>query len=185
MSCFDAAEWSNSMTDPTPADSPEALARQYGRAVFKAAYRVLGDATLAEDVQQDVFLRLVETRPSGVDSWPAYLTASAVRAAIDLLRRRQRWWRLMALWNAHEPTAAESAEQSGIDRERAQRLRSALARLPRREAQCFGLRYLEGLDIGAIARALALSENNVNVVLHRARKRLEAELSETAEEILS
>lgn len=164
------------MTEFAASDDPAALARQYGPLVFKAAYRVLGDAALAEDVQQDVFLRLLEARPDAVKSWPAYLTASAARAAIDVLRRQRRWWRLLPLWQMQAPSEAPSAEDAGMAREQAQRLRSALAGLPRREAQCFGLRYLQSLDIGEIAQALRMTENNVNVTLHRARRRLEAQL---------
>lgn len=163
-------------------DDPEALARQYGPLVFKAAYRVLGDASLAEDVQQDVFLRLMETRPEAVKSWPAFLTAAAARAAIDVLRRQRRWWRLMPLWQMLAPTTSQSPEDAGLAREQAQRLRAALARLPRREAQCFGLRYLQDLDIGEIAQALAMTENNVNVSLHRARRRLEGQLGDAISE---
>jgi RNA polymerase sigma-70 factor (ECF subfamily) len=159
-------------------DEPATLARHYGPLVFKAAFRVLGDASLAEDVQQEVFLRLLERPPANVASWPAYLTATAVRAAIDQLRRQQRWWRVLPMWRAQAPSEAASAEQVGLDAEQAQRLRHALAELPRREAQCFSLRYLQGLDIAEIALALELSPNNINVILHRARRRLEARLGD-------
>ena len=170
------------MAESTASDDPEALARQYGPLVFKAAYRVLGDASLAEDVHQEVFLRLIEAWPDAVNSWPAYLSAAATRAAIDVLRRQRRWWRLLPLWQMHAPTEAPSTEDTGLAREQAQRLRSALAQLPRREAQCFGLRYLQSLDIGEIAQALAMTENNVNVTLHRARRRLEAQLGDATVE---
>lgn len=171
------------MTVPIAADEPMALAQQYGPLVFKAAFRVLGDASLAEDVQQEVFLRLLETRPIAVKSWTAFLTASATRHAIDVLRRQQRWWRLLPLWRAQEPIVAASAEEVGMAHEQAQRLRKALAALPRREAQCFGLRYLQGLGIDEIAQTLSMRENNVNVTLHRARRRLEAQLGEPAAEV--
>jgi hypothetical protein len=55
-------------------DDVTALARQYGPAVFRAAWRVLGVRAAAEDVQQQVFLRLIESPPRNVESWPAYLT---------------------------------------------------------------------------------------------------------------
>lgn len=164
-----------------PAD-PATLAQLYGALVFKAAYRVLGDASLAEDVQQDVFLRLIESPRQRVESWPAYLTAASTRAAIDVLRRQQRWWRLLPLWRAQAPDSAASAEQAGLEAERARRLRAALARLSRREAQCFSLRYLQGLDIADIARALQLSENSVSVTLHRAKRRLEAHIEHASQE---
>ncbi len=165
-----------------PPEQADTLARLYGPLVFKAAYRLLGDTSQAEDVQQTVFLKLLETRPGSVDSWPAYLTASAVRGAIDLLRRQQRWWRLLPGWDSQEPMTEESPEQIGMEHERGKRLRKALAQLPRREAQCFSLRHLEGMEISEIARAVELSENNVNVTLHRARRRLEACLSDTTRE---
>ena len=163
---------------------PAALARHHGATVFRAAYRVLGDRALAEDVQQDVFLRLLESPPGHeIDSWPAYLGAAGTRAAIDLLRRQRRWWRLLPLWRQQQPDAAESAEQTSLERERAQRLRAALATLSPREAQCFGLRYLQGLEIAEIARSLQLSANTVSVSLHRARQRLEARLGSTIAEV--
>ena len=163
-------------------ENTAALAHDYGRLVFNAAYRVLGDTAMAEDVQQDVFLKLVEARGGKVDSWPAYLVASAVRGAIDQLRHQKRWGRLMRFWAGQQIDSAASAEQAGIASERGQRLRAALANLPRREAQCFSLRYLEHLDIAEIALALDLSENNINVTLHRARCRLEAQLGDPSPE---
>jgi RNA polymerase sigma factor (sigma-70 family) len=166
-------KWSSLVIEHAPSEQAGTLARLYGPLVFKAAYRVLGDASQAEDVQQTVFLRLLETQPSKVDSWPAYLTASAVRGAIDLLRRQQRWWRILPLWDSQEPATEESPEHIGIEHERGKRLRKALAKLPRREAQCFSLRHLEGMEISEIAIATELSENNVHVTLHRARRRLE------------
>lgn len=180
---FDLSDEIAPLTESPPSDAPEHLARLYGPLVFKAAYRVLGDASMAEDVQQDVFLRLLETRPAAVDAWPAWLSAAATRAAIDVLRRRHRWRRLLPLWSAQQPATAASAEQAGIEGERAERLRAALATLPRREAQCFGLRYLQGLEIAEIALTLSMRENNVNVVLHRARRRLEMQLGDAATEV--
>ena len=171
------------MTGFAAAHDPETLARDYGPLVFKAAYRILGDAALAEDVQQDVFLRLIETRPDDVHSWPAFLSASATRSAIDVLRRQRRWWRLLPLWQMHAPAEAPSPEDCGLAHEQAQLLRNALARLPRREAQCFGLRYLQSLEITEIAQTLKMSANNVNVTLHRARRRLEAQLGSAGMEI--
>lgn len=166
---------------PAPSELAE-LARHYGPLVFRSAYRVLGDVSLAEDVQQEVFLRIIESRREDVDSWPAYLATTSTRIAIDLLRRQQRWWRLLPQWKAQAPVEAASAEHAAVEAQRAQRLRVAMAGLSRREAQCFALRYLDGLDVGDIATALQLKENNVSVILHRARRRLAAQLGDTPEE---
>ena len=157
-----------------------ALARGYGRTVYLAAWRVLGDAGQAEDVQQDVFLRLLEKPPGDVASWPAYLAAMATRQAIDRLRSRQRWRRLRPLWKAAEPVAADTVQDDAEQAERARRLRAALARLKPRHAECFVLRYVHGLDTVAIARATGLTPNHVGVCLHRAAQALESLLDDSA-----
>lgn len=172
----------NDAADAGTADV-DALARSYGPLVLRTAWRVLGNQAQAEDVQQDVFLRLLETRHDGIASWPAYLTAAATRAAIDVLRKRQRWWGLLPGLEATLPSQAPSAEEAGIEAQRAAQLRSALGTLPKREAQCFALRYLEGLEIAEIASALQLKANHVGVILHRARQRLALHLGPLSEEV--
>lgn len=149
-----------------------ALARQYGPVVFRAAWRVLGARAAAEDVQQQVFLRLIESPPRNVESWPAWLTTAATRLAIDHLRRQRRWKLLAPLWKAGEP---EDSPDEDAERAEASRfMREGLARLNARDASCFVLRHLHGLAPAAIGAALGLSENHVSVSVHRARKALEA-----------
>lgn len=148
-----------------------ALARQYGPTVFRAAWRILGSRSAAEDVQQQLFLRLIESPPAAVQSWPAYLTASATRLAIDALRRQNRWRLLAPLWKSGDPddSPAEDAERA----EAARFMRRALARLNPRDASCFVMRHFHDLAPSAIGAALGMSENHVSVAAHRARKALE------------
>lgn len=174
------------MTDDATPDLAT-LARLYGRHVFQAAYRVLGETSLAEDVQQEVFLRLLEKPAVDVASWPAYLSTLAVRQAIDRLRSRQRWRRLLPTWRASAPAAFDSTEHDAVQAERARRLRAALGVLKPREAECFSLRFLQGMEIGQIGHALDMTPNHVSVCLHRATRALEARLGDasmTAPEVL-
>ncbi len=169
------------MLDPIPvsaanmsAAAPEdvaALARTYGRAVFRAAWRVLGSRAAAEDVQQQVFLRLIEDPPADVRSWPAFLTTAATRVAIDHIRRQRRWALLAPLWKAEE--AEDSPDQDAERAEAGRILRKALARMNARDASCLVLRHVHGLSPAEIAVTLGISENNVSVIAHRARKALE------------
>jgi len=156
----------------TGSDDVAALARTYGPNVFRAAWRILGSRVAAEDVQQQLFLKLIESPPQQVDSWPAYLTASATRLAIDHLRRQRRWRLLAPLWKSEHP---DDSPDEDLERQQASRfMRTALARINARDASCFVMRHLHGLAPAAIGAALGISENHVSVSVHRARKALEA-----------
>lgn len=159
------------MSAATPEDI-SALARTYGRAVFRAAWRVLGSRAAAEDVQQQVFLRLIEDPPTEVRSWPAFLTTAATRLAIDYIRRQRRWALLAPLWKTEE---SDDAPDEDVERAEAGRImRHALARMNPRDASCLVLRHVHGMSPAEIAATLGTSENNVSVITHRARKTLEA-----------
>jgi RNA polymerase sigma-70 factor (ECF subfamily) len=146
--------------------------------VFRAAFRVTGNAQDAEDVLQTVFLRLARQgeRALAVANPSSYLYRAAVNAALDLLRaRRER--PSVALEEAQS-----SPDGSGGRPDRAHEaaelrawLRRAIAALPPRAAEVFALRHLEGLENKEIARTLGMSRVAVAVTLHRARRRLQQE----------
>ena len=83
--------------------------------VFRAAYRVTGNAGDAEDVLQTVFLRLVKRDPSAepVGNVPSFLHRAAVNAALDLVRARQNVRNIPL--DELEPVLAEGAHR-GPDR---------------------------------------------------------------------
>lgn len=151
----------------------EQLARAHGRTVFHAAYRVLGNAAQAEDVQQGVFMQLLERPPRvEIEHWGAYLAAAATRSAIDEIRKGQRWQRIAERFRLL-PKEGEPLPQDVLDGSaRADRLRRALARLPRRQAECFALRFFDGLSLDAIAESLSVTPNAVSVSLNRATRAL-------------
>jgi RNA polymerase sigma factor (sigma-70 family) len=166
----------NSTVTSAADDDVAALARQYGPMVFRAAWRIVGTRAGAEDIQQQLFLRLLESPPRGVQSWPAWLTASATRLAIDHLRRHHRWRLLAPLWKSDDPedSPADDAERA----ESARFMRAALAKLNPRDAACFVMRHFHDLVPGVIGAALGMTENHVSVAAHRARKALEKMQSE-------
>lgn len=160
----------------TAHEDVSALARQYGPTVFRAAWRILGSRAAAEDVQQQLFLRLLESPPRNVQSWPAWLTTSATRLAVDHLRRQRRWALLAPLWKSEDPE--DSPDEDAERAESARFLRAALAKLNPRDAACFVMRHFHDLAPAAIGAALDMTENHVSVAAHRARKALEKMHSE-------
>ena len=159
----------------------DALFEAHHQRVYRAAFRVTGSHADAEDVLQSVFVRLVQAyRASGRVPWNAnagaYLGRSAINAALDLLRKRDRE---VAETAASEPeTAPEAALVDRQSEEIAVRLRAALAHINPRAAEMFVLRYFEEYENQMIAEMLGTSVSTVNVTLHRALRSLQGLLTE-------
>ncbi len=165
--------------------SPSALDlafREHHRAVFRAAFRVIGSVADAEDVLQTVFLNVLRRSrrsedPTGRlgDQPERFLVRAAINAAIDVLRSRKP----AVDGDAEavvEPVAAADHENEVWRRELRARLRSALAQLAPRSAEMVALRYFEGYGNVEIAAALNTTASTVAVTLHRARQSLKAHL---------
>ena len=80
----------------------ESLVRQYSRFVFKVAYGVLRNAHDAEDVVQEVFLRVHRSSAKNVADMRAWLASVAFRLAVDrfasrITRRSKTWIRPVQL----------------------------------------------------------------------------------------
>ena len=75
-----------------PLDELEAIYQHHHGLVYRAAYRVTGDASDAEDVLQTVFLRLARRAPEadGVRGLESYLYRAAVNTALDVMRGKAR-----------------------------------------------------------------------------------------------
>ncbi len=157
----------------------ERIFRENHGLVFRAAYRITGNPTDAEDVLQTVFLRMVkrDAEAAPVGNMASFLHRSAVNAALDLMRSRQHIRNIpldelepvLAEPSCHSPDRAHS---SGEIREW---LRGALARLNPRIAEMFTLRFFEGKDNPEIARLLNTTPGTVAVTLSRTRDRLQKE----------
>jgi len=159
----------------------EAVFREHGTDVIRAAYRVTGSMSDAEDVLQTVFLRLAG-REEPVELGPAagaYLRRAAVNAALDVVRGRRRR-RAVPLDGDTAPEPVDDAadpERQRSGREAGAQVRAALAALNPKAARVFTLRYFEGWGNKEIARALAMTQTAVAVTLHRTRSRLRQELA--------
>lgn len=157
----------------------ERIFRENHAMVFRAAYRVTGNANDAEDVLQTVFLRMLKRDPDAepVGNMASFLHRSAVNAALDLMRSRANIRNIPL--DELEPVLSEPAHRrpdrvqaSGEIREW---LRGALARLNPRIAEMFMLRFFEGKENPEIARLLNTTPGTVAVTLSRTRDRLEKE----------
>ena len=155
---------------PLLAGVAELYERHYD-VVFRAALRVTGRPSDAEDVLQTVFLRVLsQAERDQNQAWPtAYFKRAAVNAAVDLLRRRA-----VHGETVYDDLAPHAAVEPALLLK--EQLRRAIATLDSDDATLFLLRHVEGLSNQELADLFQLEKNNIAVRLHRIRVRLQAEM---------
>jgi len=144
--------------------------------VFRTAYRVTGNAADAEDVLQTVFLRLLrrDQRSGALENPESYFRRAAVNVSLDVVRTGKESRNVPI--DDVPPEALPQKRQETESRELRDVLRRALARLNRREAEIFAMRFFEDMSNQEIAKLLGISQIHVAVILHRARVRLQKEV---------
>ncbi len=153
------------------------LVRRYQRLVVGIAYRMSGDAMLAEDASQDAFLRAwqrldrFEYRSAG--SFRAWLCRIATNITVDRLRKVRPTVQLEAL----PLPGGVRPDEAHLCSEETQAVRAAVLRLPAASRAALILREYEGLSYREIAEALSIPIGTVMSRLNYARRKLRQELA--------
>jgi RNA polymerase sigma-70 factor, ECF subfamily len=160
----------------------------HARGAYRAAYRVLGDAAQAQDVVQDVFLKLWR-QPGKFDArrgeLGSYLRLMARSRALDLWREGQAAGRAsdrLKLGVAREEGRADERPDVAAEHD-AQRstVRDALRELPPVQREAIVLAYWGGLTADEIARRsnvpLGTAKSRIRLGLAKLRGDFEATLA--------
>jgi RNA polymerase sigma-70 factor (ECF subfamily) len=167
------------MEDAPPAVDLAALVDAYSTLLFRIAHSVLRSRTEAEDVVQDVFIRVLEHRLSlaTVRDMRVWLIRIAWNLALDRKRRK----RPEQLDEGFAQSLASASVPADAAMEEAQRFQSVLReieRLPKAERHVLLLSAVEELGAAEIAGVLGRSDSAVRALLSRARARLRERLAE-------
>ena len=148
------------------------FAAQYER-ITRAIARILGDGGHAEELAAEAFWRLSRTRAAQGPDCGGWLYRTAIRLALDELRRRaryQRYERWLSMVLRRPPTPHDVLARSDERR----RVHTVLAALPRREAELL-LLHSDGAPYREIATTLAMNAASIGTLLGRARKAFQRE----------
>ena len=171
------------------------LIRRYERPVFSLIYRMVRDSTVAEDLAQDSFIKVLnhldKYRPEF--KFSSWLFKIANNVAIDHLRRRTVDTISMD-GSPHAMTASEvqattidlaDQSESPLDelasRELGASIERAIAQLRPEYRNCIMLRHVEGRSYEEIAATLDLPLGTVKTYIHRARHQLREALEHLRE----
>jgi RNA polymerase sigma-70 factor (ECF subfamily) len=164
--------------DARPAVDLAAIVEAYSALLFRIANSVLRSSTEAEDVVQDVFLRVVQHRLSlsSVRDMRVWLIRIAWNLALDR-RRRKRPEQMDEVFANSLASATAPADAAMEETQRFQSVLREIERLPKAERHVLLLSAVEELSTAEIAAVLGRSESAVRALLSRARARLRDRIS--------
>ena len=156
--------------------------------VVNFLYRMVQDRAVAEELGQEVFLRVYRSRGSYEVSakFTTWLFRIATHVALNNIRdnKAERVGRRVdedSEGRARElPDRAPSTEQRLVERARLQEVRDAIGRLPEKQRAAVLMHKYEEMEYSQIAAVLECSESAVKSMLFRAYETLRARLSHMA-----
>lgn len=158
-----------------------ALVERHSRAVFRLAHRMTGNASDAEDVVQETFLKAYRqlSRFESRANFGTWVHRIAVNCSIDLIRARPHREAGHDAADLEQFGAVETAEPGRPSPERLMlstevqgRISDAMTSLSKMERAAFVLRHFEGQSIDEISRALGLKTNATKHSIFRAVKKM-------------
>ena len=172
-------------------EEPEAFDEFFellGPRILKFGMRMCGEREDARDVQQETFLKAIESvkelrRPEAVRSWLFRIAANACL----MKRRRSKFLKEEVAFEDALPEPAEMhrgalwaalPDRMLEDAELRKRIRQAVLDLPPIYRSVLVMRDMEGMDAEDVASALGVSRDVVKMRLHRARTKVRESLSE-------
>ncbi len=154
--------------------------------ILGLAERILGDADEAEDVLSDVFVQVwarIHQHDARRGPLVPWVLSIARNRALDLLRRRRRWWRKIdRVAAANKAAGADAVDAAGADEAGVpgwpvhRAVHQALGALPVEQRDVVLLAYFEGLSHAEIAERTRLPLGTVKTRLRLGHKKLEESL---------
>lgn len=149
----------------------------YGERVFRYAYRMVNDRSLAEEVTNDVMLEVWKGAPQfeGRSKASTWVLGIARHLALNAIRGK----RLITVDLDTTPEIADSRQTDAVARDRdtvRQKLRDALAKLSTDHREVVELTFFHGYSYQEVAEVMGCPENTVKTRMFHAKKQLCAAL---------
>ena len=156
--------------------------------VYNTALGLLQNAGDAEDITQEVFIKVYESvhQFKGESAFSTWLYRIAVTKSLEMIRNRKRKKRFAFITGLfgdsnelrHDPPDFVHPGIQLDNREKATVLFKAIEKLPENQKIAFTLNKLEGLNYQEISEIMNATVSSVESLLHRARNNLRKHLNE-------
>jgi len=166
----------------------ELLVRKYKMVVFNTVYSIMGNTQEADDIAQEVFLKVYTKAGSfkGESSFSTWLYRITVNRCLDELRKRKikiisyetefsqdEKLRLKDVLASREEDITEDLRKKELQ----DVIQKAMNSLPEKDRIILTLKEIEGLSYNEISKVMKISLGKVKIWLFRARQKLKEKLS--------
>lgn len=154
----------------------EGLVKMYDRRVYRTAYSFLKDMEEAQDISQEVFLKLHRGLSGYDEGRPFFPYLYQITKNLCFTRMKSRSWRTEPLPEKEEPSAEVGPEETVVRKEEAAGVRRAVEALPEKLREVIELKHFQDCSYREMAEILNIPEGTVMSRLYNARKALREEL---------
>lgn len=156
----------------------EEVVQQYQAMVFTIAVRILNSREEAEDVAQEVFVRVYQNleRYNAKARLSTWIYRIAYNAALDRARKLSRTGATTLEEGHYHDLHVEDVSTTVELKERNAHIKDCVNDLPATESIALSLFYFKELSVKEVAEIMEISEENVKVKLFRGRKRLKEQM---------
>ncbi len=168
----------NDFSEKIPAYDIESLMRQYGNDVLRTAYMYVKDVHTAEDIFQDVFIKVSQKLSSfeGNSSIKTWIIRITINTCKDYLKSA---WnrRVVTMMEYQEDAIVSESDYEEVEKQdRNQLIKNTVLSLPEKYRDVVLCVYFQDMTITEAASALGIAEGTAKSRLSRARLRLKEAL---------
>lgn len=160
------------------ADAIASLVARHADAVYRIAFRLVGRKAEAEDIAQDVLMRMLGYREGWLSkiSFRVWIRRAVYNRMVDVYRKHRPWQHsdLEAAANLDDGSPAQDAALAARRRQAA--VASAVLALPLRQRMAVTLCFFEQMSLAEAGAVLKVSAGAVESLLHRAKIALKQKL---------
>jgi len=161
------------------------LVDRYKDMVFTLSLKMLKGREEAEEVSQDIFLKIYKSlnKFNGESKLSTWIYKVAFNTCLDRLKKNKRLQPFAGLDEFTEPEALSlmNVLDSIEDKERKQMIQDCMHLLPGEDSFLLTLYYFEEQSLEEIAKIIGITPNNVKIRLYRSRKKLASLLKDRLE----
>lgn len=150
------------------------LVLPFSSRLYKLAFRMLGSREEAEDVVQEVYLKLWKMKDDlqRYSSIEAFCVRVTRNMCLDQLRRRDKTREIVDQKKQEQLEPQDDPEGLLIKQERADIMNKLINQLPEPQRSLVYFRHIEGKEYHEIEELMDMTENAIRVSISRARKQL-------------